>query len=373
MINQTILSDGGGGCPDGAATASGDIMDQRTVKEEEIEVSAGTMEGGGGESDSGGDGVSASSATAKPMEGLHEVGPAPFLKKTYEMVEDPETDPVVSWSEGGNSFIVWDSHKLSITLLPKYFKHSNFSSFIRQLNTYGFRKIDSDKWEFANEGFQGGKKHLLKNIKRRSRYNNYKQQQHHLGMPMGLQDLTKHPLVEAELHALKSDNQVLRVEMLKLREQQHDSQNQLTMVEDRVRCVESKHQQMLSFVSKMSRNPGFCRQLVQRRMLRKKLMNNGDEFGNNRRLLAMQGHQNLSHSELVSTEMFPHVIEPGPAVLEQPVRASTMVVDEDSDSKFFLELEDLIKKPPPPPTTTQDCPSGYVQQQAFHGFVGSIP
>ena len=237
----------------------------------------------------------------------------------------------------------------------------------------GFRKIDSDKWEFANEGFQGGKKHLLKNIKRRSRYNSYKkqqQQQQHLGMPMGLQDLSKHSLVEAELQALKSDNNILRVEMLKLREQQQDSQNQLTMVEDRVRCVESKHQQMLSFVSKMSRNPGFCRQLVQRRMLRKKLMNNGDEFGNNRRLLAMQGHQNLTHSELVSTEMFPQAIEPGPVVLEPPVRASTMV-DEDSDSKFFLELEDLIQKPPPPPP--QDCPSGYVQQQAFHGFVGSIP
>ncbi|XP_022946498.1 heat stress transcription factor A-2-like [Cucurbita moschata] len=371
MINQTTLSGGGGGgggCPDGAATASGDIMDQRTVKEEEMEVSTETMEGGGGES-GGGDGGWASSATAKPMEGLHEVGPAPFLKKTYEMVEDPETDPVVSWSEGRNSFIVWDSHKLSITLLPKYFKHSNFSSFIRQLNTYGFRKIDSDKWEFANEGFQGGKKHLLKNIKRRSRYNNYKKQQQHLG----LQDLSNHSLVEAELQALKSDNNILRVEMLKLRDQQQDSHNHLTMVEDRVRCVESKYQQMLSFVSKMSRDPGFCRQLVQRRMLRKKLINNGDEFGNNRSLLAMQAHQNLTHSELITTEMIPQAIEPGPVVLEPPVRPSTMVVDEDSDSKFFLELEDLIQKPPPPPPPPQDCPSGYGQQQAFHGFVGSIP
>lgn len=87
-----------------------------------------------------GGGVNGSSSSStdlpKPMEGLHEAGPPPFLKKTFEMVEDPETDPIVSWSEARDSFIVWDSHEFSKILLPKYFKHSNFSSFIRQLNTY---------------------------------------------------------------------------------------------------------------------------------------------------------------------------------------------------------------------------------------------
>jgi len=79
---------------------------------------------------------SSSSFSAHPMEGLHEVGPPPFLTKTFEMVEDPGTDSIVSWSQARNSFVVWDSHKFSTVLLPKYFKHSNFSSFIRQLNTY---------------------------------------------------------------------------------------------------------------------------------------------------------------------------------------------------------------------------------------------
>lgn len=79
---------------------------------------------------------SSSSSSPRPKEGLHEVGPPPFLTKTFDMVEDPATDDVVSWSRGRNSFVVWDSHKFSTTLLPRYFKHSNFSSFIRQLNTY---------------------------------------------------------------------------------------------------------------------------------------------------------------------------------------------------------------------------------------------
>lgn len=72
----------------------------------------------------------------QPMVGLHDLGPPPFLIKTFEMVEDPETDTVVSWSSAMNSLIVWDSYKFSTALLPKYFKHNNFSSFIRQLNTY---------------------------------------------------------------------------------------------------------------------------------------------------------------------------------------------------------------------------------------------
>nr|XP_025693047.1 uncharacterized protein LOC112795326 [Arachis hypogaea] len=47
---------------------------------------------------------------------------APFLNKTYDMVDDSSTDSVVSWTDNSNSFVVWNVPEFASRILPKYFK-----------------------------------------------------------------------------------------------------------------------------------------------------------------------------------------------------------------------------------------------------------
>ncbi|MQM18686.1 hypothetical protein Taro_051681 [Colocasia esculenta] len=126
----------------------------------------GACGGGGGGGAEGGGGCAGAAATALELE-PHKVVPAPFLTKTYQLVDDPATDSIVSWGDDHSTFVVWRPPEFARDVLPNYFKHNNFSSFVRQLNTYGFRKIVPERWEFANEFFRKGEKHLLCEIHRR--------------------------------------------------------------------------------------------------------------------------------------------------------------------------------------------------------------
>ncbi|KAI7903004.1 uncharacterized protein BX663DRAFT_509194 [Cokeromyces recurvatus] len=96
-----------------------------------------------------------------------------FLNKLYNMVDDITTNDLIRWSENDNSFIVEKHEEFAKTVLPRFYKHNTFASFVRQLNMYDFHKVphlqqgvliaesEHEIWEFSNPNFQRGRPDLL--------------------------------------------------------------------------------------------------------------------------------------------------------------------------------------------------------------------
>jgi hypothetical protein len=114
------------------------------------------------------------------------------------MVDDERVQHLIHWS-GPASFVVVSPDEFSKEVLPQHFKHNNFASFVRQLNMYGFHKVndynnggqvggaqggsggdgsgrtgglaaalgEQMNWEFSHPMFRRGKRDLLSEIRRK--------------------------------------------------------------------------------------------------------------------------------------------------------------------------------------------------------------
>ncbi|KAG2214478.1 hypothetical protein INT45_010946 [Circinella minor] len=102
-----------------------------------------------------------------------------FVHKLYNMVVDSQYQHLIAWNYTGSSFIVCNIMEFSRDVLPKHFKHNNFSSFVRQLNMYGFHKVNKSPrghrtlaenqiWEFSHPKFLRNRADLLDDIKRKA-------------------------------------------------------------------------------------------------------------------------------------------------------------------------------------------------------------
>ena len=97
-----------------------------------------------------------------------------FLLSLFEILNDINYNEIIHWNFKGDSLIIEDIDKFSNRVLPKFYIHNKYSSFIRQLNIYGFHKnkecINEEiyKCEKFNKNCN---KEQIKNIVRKNRKN----------------------------------------------------------------------------------------------------------------------------------------------------------------------------------------------------------
>ncbi|NWR77678.1 HSF2 protein, partial [Centropus unirufus] len=156
-----------------------------------------------------------------------------FLSKLWALVGEAPSNQLITWSQNGQSFLVLDEQRFAKEILPKYFKHNNMASFVRQLNMYGFRKVvhvDSGivkqerdgPVEFQHPYFKQGREDLLEHIKRKvssSRPEENKIRQEDLSKIISSAQKVQiiQETIESQLSVLKRENESLWREVAELR------------------------------------------------------------------------------------------------------------------------------------------------------------
>ena len=154
-----------------------------------------------------------------------------FLNKLFNMVSDTLTDYCISWNLDGSCFVILNKQVFTEQVLPRFFKHANFSSFVRQLNMYGFHKIpyfdgssqDNDNIiQFTNIHFQRNQPDLLYLVNRKKGDSN------DLDLNSLVQEISQikqHQLsISTDLKNIQRENHVLWSESVTLRNQYQNQQ-----------------------------------------------------------------------------------------------------------------------------------------------------
>jgi hypothetical protein len=159
------------------------------------------------------------------------------------IVSDPSSNHLIHWSEDGTSFFVNQQDEFARKVLPRFFKHKKFSSFVRQLNMYGFHKVphlqqgvlenESERWEFSNPHFQRNQPDLLLLVTRKKGQQNEKSVDnvdlHHIMEE--IQSIKKHQMnISTQLSSIQRDNQALWQETMSARERHQRHQETIDKI-----------------------------------------------------------------------------------------------------------------------------------------------
>mmetsp|Transcript_12394 Transcript_12394/g.35466 ORF Transcript_12394/g.35466 Transcript_12394/m.35466 type:complete len:749 (-) Transcript_12394:57-2303(-) len=95
---------------------------------------------------------------------------ATFPVKLHAILSRPDLSNIISWCENGAAFRVQRPKEFAGNVLPCYFDHNNFSSFLRKVRGWGFKRIKSgpDAGSYYHQLFHRDKPYLALRMKRQT-------------------------------------------------------------------------------------------------------------------------------------------------------------------------------------------------------------
>jgi hypothetical protein len=208
--------------------------------------------------------------------------PAPFIQKLHSLLEeesapeggarravwiDHEECRAKGWPNG--TFTVLDNQLFEKDVLPKFYKHSNFTSFVRQINHYGFKKVDAESWTWAHPSgnFARDKASALYLIKRTPSVRKRKAIDAPPRQPPAVEFGSYNSYEDAAspaapgaassgvpMQELARDHALVKQELIRVRKQQ---ERMINVVEDLVKCVTTAQQKQAVVESKLERTLRF--------------------------------------------------------------------------------------------------------------------
>ena len=138
---------------------------------------------------------------------------SPFISKLKLLLSDDKYQKVIHWSERGGAILITDDEAFERQVLDEsaeMFKTRNFTSFVRQLNMYGFRKVPVNgtgdpfkNMEFEHVHFKRDKPELM-HLVHRTCYSRKKKRVAHQGTLTSFKRESSTQLEDPPVRKLKS-------------------------------------------------------------------------------------------------------------------------------------------------------------------------
>lgn len=169
------------------------------------------------------------------------------------MINDRSIKHLISWTEKGDTFRVHNANLLAQEVLPKYYKHRNFTSLVRQLNMYGFHKVvgvdqgglkgNSDQvWEFIHPYVHRDHPELLPHVRRKDASMSAAKSK------SGKTDVNS---IVSELHTIRFEHSMIADKFLDMERQNHALEQEVRILKNQNTEQQWKIHKILQFIAQI--------------------------------------------------------------------------------------------------------------------------